>query len=155
MARADSFSSHLHSPPLGDAAALRRHAAAREGEQASEQRLVLALPSLVVDSLRGVSNDDASRKRDGDLRLDFTDDSIAAKRYRAAMCALFVAARASDAAAVAERLAALRLLDAAPPSSSTDVARGDPILLYRSPRSLDPYEDDAIVVRSDGGVFLR
>ena len=50
---------------------------------------------------------------------------------------------------------ALRLLDAAPPPSSTDVARGDPILQYRSPRSLDPYEDDAIVVRSDGGVFLR
>ena len=122
---------------------------------ASKYQKLFVLPSLVVDSLRGVSNDDASRKRDGDLRLDFTDDSIAAKRYRAAMCALFVAARASDAAAVAERLAALRLLDAAPPSSSTDVARGDPILLYRSPRSLDPYEDDAIVVRSDGGVFLR
>ncbi len=122
---------------------------------ASKYQKLFVLPSLVVDSLRGVSNDDASRKRDGDLRLDFTDDSIAAKRYRAAMCALFVAARASDAAAVAERLAALRLLDAAPPPSSTDVARGDPILLYRSPRSLDPYEDDAIVVRSDGGFFLR
>ena len=48
MARADSFSSHLHSPPLGEAAALRRPAA-REGGDTSggETRLVLALPSAV------------------------------------------------------------------------------------------------------------
>lgn len=124
---------------------------------ASKYEKLFILPSLVVDSLRGVSNDDASRKRDGDLRLDFTDDTITAKRYRATMCALFVAARASDADAVAERLDALRLL-AAPstrPSSSTDVARGEPVLLYASPRPLDPYEDDSIVVRSDGRVLLR
>lgn len=129
---------------------------------ASKYEKLFILPSLVVDSLRGVSHDDASRKRDGDLRLDFTDDTITAKRYRATMCALFVAARESDADAVAERLDALRLL-AAPstrPSSSTDLAssevgRGEPVLLYASPRPLDPYEDDSIVVRSDGRVLLR
>lgn len=124
---------------------------------ASKYEKLFILPSLVVDSLRGVSNDDASRKRDGDLRLDFTDDTTTAKHYRATMCALFVAARASDADAVAECLDALRLL-AAPstrPSSSTDLARGEPVLLYASPHPLDPYEDDSIVVRSDGRVLLR
>ena len=76
--------------------------------------------------LRGVSNDDASRKRDGDLRLDFTDDSIAAKRYRAAMCALLRRRESVRRRRRRRTPAALRLLDAAlrpPPPTSLEATR--------------------------------
>lgn len=115
---------------------------------ASKVQKILALPSIVIGSMIGASEDG-----DGNLNLDFSDGC---EKYRASMCALFVAVSGANDAEICRCVDTLRTLQRKQQAPKSGGVRWKPgSIWYASKQLVDfgTYEDSAITVA--GGTIRR
>lgn len=115
---------------------------------ASKFQKLAALPSIVIGSMIGASDDD------GSLKFDFTNRSEVEKLYRATMCRLFVAVGEANDVEISRCVEVLRALQTERQAGGSGGVRSTSrSIWYASKCDFGAYEDSTITVV--GGVIRR
>lgn len=117
---------------------------------ASKLQKLALLPVLVWGSIVGTNDED------GDMRLDFSDDSESGQAYRVAMCRIFVAIASGDDGdeEIARCADILREIKRGVPGKQPMLSRSRRFVeWYKSSTDFGTYEDERIKI--DGGTIFH